>query len=309
MSIHPRSISSVLPRFCLQVVAFVCFLLVSGALQARELPYGQGLLWRIETAQGAVSHLFGTMHVSDPRVVELPAPVAEAFGSSQTAVFEMVLDPAMQARLGGMMVLQDGRTLEDVLGPALFASTRDAVKPYGLPEQALKLFKPWALISIFSYPPAEFAKIAQGAKPLDEWLQDQAKAEDKSLVGLETPEEQFKLFDDLPEETQVDIVASLVRDQGETEARYGKSIELYLGRDLDSLHRLLVEEPGQKDPELSAEFQERFVFQRNATMADRLASHLARGNAFVAIGALHLPGEKGILQILSDAGYRVSRVY
>jgi len=309
MSVLPRNATLCLPRLWLQALVFTCFLVASVATQARELPYGQGLLWRIETAQGAVSHLFGTMHVSDPRVVDLPAPVADAFGGSQTAIFEMVLDPAVQAQLGGMMILQDGRNLEDLLGQELFASTRDAVKPYGLPEQALRLFKPWALISIFSFPPAEFAKISQGAKPLDEWLQVQAKAGDKPLIGLESAEEQFKLFDGLPEETQVEIVASLVRDHAETEERFGKSIEFYLARDLDSLHQLLVDVPGEKDPELSAEFQERFVFQRNFTMVERLTAHLAQGGAFVAVGALHLPGEKGMLQILSDAGYRVTRVY
>jgi uncharacterized protein YbaP (TraB family) len=63
------------------------------------------------------------------------------------------------------------------------------------------------------------------------------------------------------------------------------------------------------DQQLAAEFQDRLITRRNRLMAERLQPYLQEGNAFVAVGALHLPGETGLLELLEQRGYTVRVLY
>jgi uncharacterized protein YbaP (TraB family) len=71
----------------------------------------------------------------------------------------------------------------------------------------------------------------------------------------------------------------------------------------------MVEQATGEQAALMATFIDRLLDRRNARMVERMTQHLARGGAFVAVGALHLPGEGGILGLLEAQGYRVTRVY
>ncbi len=276
---------------------------------ATELRYGQGLLWQLERGDAAPSYLFGTVHISDPRVLDLPAEVRGAFDGAARAVFEIVLTPEAQTGIGQAMILQDGRSLDGILGPELFATLVAAAAPYGLPQPALRLFKPWSLIAIFSYPPREFARIVGGAAPLDEWLQSEAELQGTPVFGLETPEQQIALFEGIPEDQQIEMVRSLVRDAPQADQRFSETVRLYLARDLSGIRTLLVDDAIGEDAEVAADFERRFIVERNRRMAEGLSEHLDAGGAFVAVGALHLPGEEGILRLLEAQGYKVSLLY
>ena len=71
----------------------------------------------------------------------------------------------------------------------------------------------------------------------------------------------------------------------------------------------MVEELEAESPEVLRSFQEDLLDRRNLRMADRMEERLQEGGAFVAVGALHLPGEKGILSLLNSKGYRLTRLY
>jgi uncharacterized protein YbaP (TraB family) len=85
--------------------------------------------------------------------------------------------------------------------------------------------------------------------------------------------------------------------------------EAYLARDLVAVYDLLNAAKVDDSTGAVARFEQRLVIDRNRRMVDRMGELLQQGNAFVAVGALHLPGEQGILQLLADRGYRVTRVY
>ena len=64
-----------------------------------------------------------------------------------------------------------------------------------------------------------------------------------------------------------------------------------------------------EEQRLSDAFEEDFVVSRNQRMAERLLDKIDGGGAFVAVGALHLPGEQGLVHLMEESGYKVSRVY
>jgi len=278
---------------------------------AAEIEYGQGLLWRIEAPGVAPNYLFGTIHVTDERVLDLPAPVRKAFAMATSATFEVIMTDEDRAKMGQAMVLDDGRDLEAILGPELFQATVAAGRRYGFEAAQLRRFKPWALATIFSIPQAELARTSGGDQPLDQWLQGEAARQGKAVHALETPAEQLALFNDLSQADQVAMLASAVEANETIETMFEEMTRDYLARHVGAIYARMEAQARAQDAQgaFVRLFLERFNLARNETMAARMAARLDGGGAFIAIGALHLPGEAGLLSLLAARGYKVSRAY
>ena len=95
----------------------------------------------------------------------------------------------------------------------------------------------------------------------------------------------------------------------EIEAFTEELLQKYIRRDLKAIFDMMLEQSAATDERLLEAFLDRVLYVRNERMVTRMQAQLARGNAFVAVGALHLPGEQGVLHLLEQEGYRVLRVY
>jgi hypothetical protein len=296
-------------RHALIVLALGLLLLGRPALAAGELPYGQGLLWKIERGGAVPSYLFGTIHITDERVLRLPAEVAQAFDGARSATFEVIMTDALRMRLAKVMIASPDRPLDLVLGPALYADAMVAGARYGLPPAHLRFLKPWALAMFLSVPQAEFARSAMGTVPLDQALQNRAQDQGKPIYQLETGDEQIALFDDLTEADQLAMLESAIEDNARIETLFEDLTTRYLTRDVGAIHSDMIEQSQSMDEKLVEMFLLRFNEERNRTMVQRMAPRLGEGGAFIAIGALHLPGDTGLLSLLAAQGYAITRVY
>lgn len=290
-------------------LAFLLLLVALVPSRADEIVHGQGLLWRVESAGGTAIHLFGTIHSADPRVQHIPQPVLDAFDGDDTYTLEVILTKELELKFAQRMFLPHGRTLDDILGTKLFIETALAAKSYGLAPTQLRRLKPWGALTILSVPPSEFARLTAGELPLDGWLQHEAFKRGKKVHGLESIDEQIEVFNGMSEELQVAILRTAVDQAPEIESIFEELIQSYLARDTAKLYRLMERDKGDLSEAQYAEFLERTLFRRNGVMAQRMERELATGSAFVAVGALHLPGERGLLSLLEQAGYRVRRLY
>lgn len=267
-------------------------------------PYDHGLLWRVEKDGAAPSFVFGTVHVDDPRVTQLPVPVARRFDAAGGFAMEVVFDPAVLAQLANRMMYADGRDLQQVAGDALYARVAAAGGALGLPAEALRRFKPWAVAMMLILP-------QQQGVVLDLVLMQRAQAQRKPVHGLETAEEQIALFEDLPERDQLLMLRHTVDNLDTVRRGVGELVEAWLARDLAALARISDRDTAA-DPELrrfSARFREKVIDERNLRMVQRLRPHLEQGSLFVAVGALHLHGARGVLALLAGEGYAVTREY
>jgi uncharacterized protein YbaP (TraB family) len=262
-----------------------------------------GLLFRIGGGSDPACFLFGTIHSEDARVVELPQPVASAFQSSSVFVMEAIPDSEAIIRSMVTMVYTDGRSLEEVVGGALYAETVEAMANLGMPEEAIKDFKPWAVVTLLSVPPAKTGEF------LDLRLYKAAVASGKDVFGLESIEEQLAVFENLTQREQVALLRETLDVREELPAVFERLIGAYLERDLDQLLRLSDEYLRGGDEELAKRFRVSALDVRNERMVERMDSYLADGDCFIAVGALHLPGRDGILNRLRGAGYQVERLY
>lgn len=285
---------------------------------AALIPNGKGILWRIGKTGLPDSYLFGTMHVTDPRVVNLPVHVEAAFNGADILVIETtdVLDPA-QARRAMMkrpdlMMFTDGSNLEKLIPVEDLEMVNAELTKRGMPLAAVKTIKPWMLAAMLATPACEASRKADGVEILDIGLATRANAAGKPVFGLETMEEQVSAMASLPMKDHINGLVETLRMSDIGDDVFETMLALYADGDtariLPALNAALEMKTGkQADPDLAAQaaFEEKMITNRNTVMVSRLPEHLAKGGAFVAIGALHLPGELGVIQQLKKAGYEL----
>ena len=267
----------------------------------RDASTPRGMIYRIQApAAPTPSFILGTIHSEDPRVLDLPAPVRSAFELSPGFVLEVV--PDAQAIIKSMITMNytDGRTLKEVLPTDLYRRTAEALQELGMTPEAFKDFKPWAVVTLLSLPPAEKGEF------MDLALYRTAVDAGKEIKGLETMEEQLGVFDGLSESDQIALLEEALDSRAEMPALFEELIQAYLAQDLETLMELSERYLQGGDPRLAALFRETAVDSRNRRMAERLGPLLEQGGWFVAIGALHLPGEKGVLHLLEEQGFEVT---
>lgn len=282
---------------------FLIGLVCLGSAPALAVSFDQGLLFEVRTGGGASSYLFGTIHSSDPRVIELPSSVRDAFAGASAFAMEAVPDTSAILQSMVTMVYADGRTLEGVVGKRLFRETVEAMAERGMSESAIKDFKPWAIVTLLSLPPDESGQF------MDMRLYEQALAAGKPVVGLETMDEQLAVFDGLSEADQVALLRDTLEQLDRLPEVFDELVTAYQRRDLEELLRLSDDHLNARDTGLAERFKSAALGVRNPRMVERMRPLLDKGDYFIAVGALHLPGEGGILHRLVEAGLKVRPVY
>jgi uncharacterized protein YbaP (TraB family) len=289
-------------RRLLPASMLVVLLLLAGICQAGT-DRSHGLLWEISKPGQGTAFLFGTIHSEDAAVVELPAPVRQAFDASSSVVLEILMDTDAMQYSSSIMLMLDGRSLADVIGPPLYEQATVALATRGIPEPVLNRMKPWAAAVTLSMPAPVTGMV------LDMVLYQDALQQDKKVYGLETIQEQLALFDSMPEVDQVTLLKDALDRFPELDALHAELLAVYRQRDLDGLLAINKASMQTGDVRFACEFQRRVIDERNHRMAERMQPYLQQGKAFVAVGALHLPGDEGLLNLLEQQGYTVSRVY
>ena len=277
-----------------------CAPLQRGApLDHATVEHGHGLLWRISDAQAGDSFVLGTMHIAQRRVMKVVDAVQTQFEASHVFAMEVVLDDRAMQLLGNAMVYRDGRRLSTLVGDGVFASTARLLAAYGVTATMADKMKPWAAFTTLSMP------VGGRGLPLDMQLMGAAQQAGKDVRGLESIAEQLAVFESMSEPDQLTMLREVVCHYGTFQQELGEMVDAYVARDLAALVAQATRyESVEKDT-----FMEKLLWERNRRMAARIAPLLASGPAFIAIGALHLPGERGVLHLLEQQGYRVEALY
>lgn len=275
---------------------------------------GSGLLWTVEKPGVPASYLFGTMHLTDPRVTDLTPRAQAAFDAAGTVVIETteVLDEAkMLASLMAepdLMMFTDDTTLMSLLSPEDQKLVAEALDRRGIPPGSVAKMKPWMLSAALALPACELARKEGGAPMLDIKLARDAKAQGKTLEGLETVVSQMRAMASLPMDFHMKGLVETLKLGDRMDDVIETMIVLYENEDTGAFWPLFraVLPAGEGDDAGYAEFEEAMITSRNQVMADNAAPILDRGGAFVAVGALHLPGPEGLVEKLRRAGYTVT---
>lgn len=287
------------------------------AAEAAKTPNGQSIFWKIEKPGIKPSYLLGTMHVTDPRVLRMPAGAQEAANSADVIIVESdeVLDDKKAAiallAKPELSMFTDGSTITSRLTPEQTTELEAGLKKRGLALSAVNRMKPWIISSFVALPRCELTRKADGDAFLDKKIAEDAAKAGKRVMGLETYAEQLTALNDLPMDFHVRSLIEALQLGDKMSDINETMITLYLKGDIGAIVPMLQamepQKTSEKDPDY-ARFEQRIVLDRNKVMATRAAPTLNQGNAFMAVGALHLPGDQGLVALLRAQGFSVTAV-
>jgi len=279
---------------------------------ADAVPNTKALLWRIEGKGAPTSYLFGTIHSTDARVSKLPPAAAAAFAASSTVALEILTSEAAQSKIEEILdakgTFNSGDGLKDILKPAELAALRKSLAADGFPAEAAHMMRPWFAIFLLAMPSCEKKRTEAGLVALDQRIEQDAAAQGKRLVALETLASQIEAMVAMPEAAQASILKATVATLALRDDALETLHRAYIARDLATsvpLSKRLVERAGH-DPASMDVFERDINTKRNYGMRDASLPLLEKGGAFIAVGALHLLGKEGLVELFRAAGYTVT---
>jgi uncharacterized protein len=277
----------------------------------------RGLLWKIEDAEHpdrAPSYLFGTIHLTDDRVAKMPAAAEKAFNETSRVAIEVEdLSPprvaeALQTLVSRGAVHTKAGGLSGMLTPKELTSASKVLGKSGLDQATFSQVRPWVALVMLGTPDCERSRLVGGRRALDNVIAERAENRGMGTFGLETLELQLMAMSAIPDKDQLALLKSQLADPTRVNDTIETTLQLYLAGDVGAIWPLqiaLAKKAGV-DPTVFESFEQNLVTERNERMFGRLSMHLDRGGLFVAVGALHLPGKMGLVQMVRDAGYKIT---
>ncbi len=271
------------------------------ALSAQE----KSFLWKVSKA-GKSIYLLGSIHYLKKENFPLRKPILDALANSKRLVLEIDLNgtsaSAVQRATLERAVYRDGSSLEQNIEPDIFQlSTRRAAE-LGIDPQVLKSMKPWFVA--LTMMAIKFQHLGLDANlGVDRHLAERAKNSGKPTSGLETLEFQLALLDQLPKRDQEMMLRETVTELDLLDKNIEQIVQSWLKGDSASLETLLM--AGMKDyPEL----HQKMIVDRNRRWLPQIEKIIGQGSgAMVVVGAAHLLGEDGVVQMLKNRGYELEQ--
>lgn len=252
------------------------------------------------------SYLFGTHHLAPLSLLDSIPKIKDVLSDCEVAVGEidMTQSPvAIALSTQKYMLAPPDSTLSQLLSKERFADLESKFAKYspapGLTLSALSSLRPMAISAAVTL--GIMSEAVEGYNPneqLDAYFQKFMTAHRKAIIALETPEEQARLlYSSTPIERQIEDLESLLDDPEGAVELARKVNEAYFAGNLDYLYEISASD--NSDPE----FTRALLVRRNRAWAEKLPAIMEGSPAFIAVGALHLPGPEGLISLLREAGY------
>jgi uncharacterized protein YbaP (TraB family) len=167
-----------------------------------------------------------------------------------------------------------------------------------MPMMLFNKMKPLALVSLIS----TRALPCSASESYEQTLMAMAKQQKKDIKGLERVEDQIAVFDKIPDSVELQMVLDMIRKMPEQKSQFGEMIKAYRNEDLAALSKQMSESPDLKG------FEEIMLANRNKNWIPVMEAAMKEGKSLFAVGAGHLPGKDGVVNLLRSAGYTVKPV-
>ena len=301
---------SVLSR--LTIVALLALLLHSCALSSerldRQTAVDKHCLWRV-SSQSCDVYLLGSIHLLKPEHYPLAGVIEDAFAGADAVVFELDLDttetPEAQQVMLSAGMYKDGRTLKSVLDDGTYTRLATKLTELGMDMNTaqLQMFKPWTVMLMIAV--IEMQRLGfQPELGVDRHFYDRAKAAGKEIIGLETFEEQIRLFDVLTEGQQDALILQMLDDMEVFDEEFDRILAAWRTGDAGQIEATLL-----KSFEVYPDIFDSFISERNRKWLERIEAFLGQDKTYlVVVGAGHLVGDVGLVKLLDEKGFDLEQL-
>lgn len=261
----------------------------------------KSLLWKI-SGKGLQhpSYLYGTFHLMCPGDLVVSDTIRAKFVETKQLYMELDMsDPSIQLQTLKWMNLPEQLSLHSLVEKKDYDSAAAIFsRKTGLSFQLLDKVKPFFITALLY--PAMMGCTPEGWETV---FTDMAKKQQVPVKGLETVAFQMSLFDSIPYREQAqELVQTLYHfDSAQTSGR--RLVQLYKQKNLGALYRETIKDTGFH------RYEEALLHKRNTSWIPQLTTAIAQTPCFIAVGAAHLAGEKGLISLLRKKGYHVTPVY
>lgn len=263
-------------------------------------------VWVITSGSNTV-YLGGTVHLLRPTDYPLPEEYEQAYQASSEIYFETDIsamrDFSVQAQMLQQLSYNDERTLKTVLNTEAYTALSAYAGKLGLPLMMLEKFKPGMVISTLQL--LEFQKLGFTPQGVDNYFNTRAIEDAKTLGQLESIEQQIGFLAAMGEGNESEFILLSLRDLEETEAVMEEMIGAWREGNNDKLAEMFIADMQAEAPEL----YDSLLLQRNLNWIPQIESMLRDADTeFVLVGAAHLVGDQGLLELLSQKGFQVRQL-
>ncbi len=280
------------------VSAFIGTVLLSLAAMPVQ---AENFLWKVQGARNTV-YLLGSMHLLPAKAYPLPDVIEQSYRNCEIVAFETDIGAAgneeTQMALLNAGMYPDGENLMNALHTSVLAPYAEAVQELRLPVSMINRYRPW--LAALTIEMSVYAKHQFKAElGVDRHFYQKAVVAEKRIISLESIEEQSKLFTNMSHAMAQDYLALTLYNLDEIDYDPRELYEIWADGDDGDMEDFI--DPVQDDyPEL----YKLFIKNRNQKWLPKILE-LLKGDkdAFVVVGALHIPGDHGLLQLLENAGY------
>jgi uncharacterized protein len=258
------------------------------------------LLYEIKSKNGQhTSYVFGTIHLMPKDKFNIDSTLTAAFNSSSMIAMEVDLnmDLAQKIEVAKETILPEGKTLRDFCTKDQYQMIYTyAVDSNGMSK---KKFKRYSRLKPFFFSSVMLQESLENTKSYELEFGEMAKKGSKKTMGLESIQVQMQTINTVSLEDQVQM---LIDGMKETQS-YDAMLSNYLSESIDALYTEIVSES-----EGFPNFVENFLNKRNRQWIPVITDQIERENTFIAVGAGHLPGPNGVLQLLNAQGYSLAPI-
>lgn len=279
-------------------------------------PYGEGLIWEARRDEAVIT-LMGTLHIWDPRVEEVAAMALPALSTAKLALFEMT--PADEGRLASaiakdptLVSLPEGDRLPALLGDEVWGELRTVLQARGIPPEALTHLQPWFIANLVAIPTCAMSALQAGQNGVDHALMAAAISQGIPLAALEPWDSVLRIFGGMEMDDQIAFLRLSLGAPDLQDALLVAMIDGYFaGRvaevwELNTIALDFIPELAD-DSGIDNLLQVEMLDRRNHDWLSVITEAAARhGAIFVGAGAAHMPGQEGLLQLLSDEGWTIT---
>lgn len=286
---------------CNRKLVFIFFFTLCSMQSIAQRDKTNTLLWEISgNGLQQPSYLFGTIHMICKEDFLISEIVKQKFNSSKQVYLELDMDdPQLQGKMMQQMQLAGKETLKNKLGESDFKKLDSFLqKEMNMNLVMFDKFKPMMVMSIL----AQRLLPCAGMESYDMNFAKMATEQKKELLGLEKVEDQLGVFDAIPDSLEIRSIMNMVNDFESHKKEFSRMSSIYKTQDLDALYQLMAESPEMMGS------QELLLDRRNRNWIPVMESVMKNSTTFFAVGAGHLAGSQGVLELLRKQGYKVKGI-
>lgn len=285
-------------KWIIVTLTFFFFSCTTAQKSSRGSTSANALLWEISgNGLSSPSYVYGTIHTICKDDFIFSPQLEQKAKAAKNIYLELDMDDPMMMIKMGMLSFMKDKTLKELMNKEEYNLVSAFVEDsLDLPMKVVDRMKPIAIMSLL------YTKIlpCKEKESYEIRLMDLAQKENKNIKGLETIEDQMAVFNKIPDTTQVDMIVDMIRNMDQQRTEFAEMVNAYKKQDLNTLLAKMSESPEWKG------FEDIMLVNRNKNWIGNIETAMKDGTQLFAVGAGHLPGKEGVLNLLRAKGYKLT---